>query len=184
MKKLLILAICLILVGCSTENGDKKPETTPTATPVITETSDTGDKNEENTEEDKNDGEDQQKEDGQGGNNETTGNAGEDTDVISNPEFNETSLSASFVENVDGDKTTITFNDDNTFETKLNICSTFENMNGEYTKDGSDIVMWFNEPENYVGYKFKFTLENDTLTIKPDSEFFSCSGVDAYTINK
>ncbi len=165
MKKIILLIGLIVMIsGCvkvddSFDSLDEtKPQTNESTTAVVTDSND-------NT-------------------TETVDSELEDENVVV---IEDTTMSATFEENVASNPSTITFNEDNTLTTYLNLCSLFENVEGTYEKNGSKVTLRF---EN-TGYDFldatdyTFELNKNTLTLEK-GQMFSCAGseVETYELRK
>lgn len=170
MKKILILCLTAMLVMAGCSKKDDKPEQTtptPTATPeVVVTPSATPDQ----------------------GKTEDAGE-GEDPEIKEEVKFDGETLDGSYIEEVNNSATTLTFNQDKTFDTNLNICSGMSPLSGVYEIEGDTLTLWFAEETGLAfldGTKFSFTLEDNAarLALNEGSEMFSCAGVDSYIVRK
>lgn len=93
-------------------------------------------------------------------------------------------VQGTFVENSDKYPTTITFNEDGSFDSLVNICSGMLEVKGEYSKVGNTVTLTIPE-ETGIYYldndqPFEFTITETALTNK-SSNTMSCVDTGSYS---
>ncbi len=167
MKKIAILFLALMLLsGCQTQEETPEAISTIEPTPVVTTESEQLQSEEEKTD---------------------SAGAGQNPEIEEDPQFTETAMEASYIENTENSPTTMTFHEDHRVEVNLNVCSGMSELKGNYSLEDQVVTIWFEESTGYEFLDqgiFKFDLGADRSLIRQaDSEMFSCSGISPETYN-
>lgn len=164
MRKLIILLLSVVvlgLAGCSSKPENTDTKNTPTPTPIATSTPEVTKKPETTP----------------------TPEATDKTENQTGIVLTDTYVVGTFIEKAETYPTTISFKEDRTFASNVNVCSGMLDVTGTYTLEG-DTISLFIPDETGIYYldhdqPFKFIVTKDSLKHKTD-EAFSCADVGDY----
>lgn len=168
MKKIFIVLLSVVsigLTGCTTKTDKPVSTNKPVTTPVVESTpTPEATKNPDET-------------------STPEGTVTPDQEKNAGIDLTDTYVSGTFVEKTDNYPTTITFNEDGTFKSNVNICSGMMDITGTYRLEGDTVSLYIPEETGiyYLDHDqpFYFDVTKDSLKHKYDAAF-SCADVGEY----
>lgn len=165
MKKFMLVLSMVAFIGmtgCSSKTDSPESTKVPTTTPSSTQVAETT----------------------KAPNNKETESTMDETKVQQGIMIKGTSVQGTFVEDTEQYPTIITFNEEGTFESKVNICSAMIEITGEYKLEGDQISLTI-PTETGIYYldndqPFEFTITENSLT-NNSKNTLSCAETGSYS---